>query len=90
MDKDELKKRWDEIVAKLNQERDELALKMHLGSKDAADEWAKLEAKWRDFKATKMPPMKEAAKETADGLGSALDHAADELKKGYEKLRKLL
>jgi hypothetical protein len=27
---------WDELVAKLKQERDELALKVHLGSKDAA------------------------------------------------------
>ena len=81
---------WDELVAKLKQERDELALKVHLGSKDAAAEWEKLEVKWREFTATKMPPMKQAAKETAAGVGAALDGAAEELKKGYERIRKLL
>ena len=37
-----------------------------------------------------MPPMKDAAKETVGGVGAALDLAAEELKKGYEKMRKLL
>ena len=81
---------WDELVAKLKQERDELALKVHLGSKDAAAEWEKLETRWRELAATKMPPMKEAARETAAGVGAALEDAAEELKKGYERIRKLL
>jgi len=34
--------------------------------------------------------MKEAAAETARGVGSALEQAAGELKKGYERIRKLL
>ena len=84
------KSMWDDVVAKLKQERDELALKIHLGKKDAADEWQKLEAKWNELMATKLPPMKEAAKETAQGLDSAMGKAAEELKKGYEKIRKLL
>ena len=90
MTKDSTRDRWNEVVAKLKQERDELALKIHLGKKDAAAEWEKLEAKWKEIQATKVPPMKEAAKETAQGLGAALELAADELKKGYAKIRKLL
>ena len=90
MDKHEAKDRWDEVMAKLKQEREELALKVHLGKKEAVAEWEKLEAKWNQIKATKMPPMKEAAKETAGGVGAALDLAAEELKKGYERIRKLL
>ena len=90
MDKDEVKHRWDDVLAKLKQERDELALKMHLGKKEAAAEWEKLEAKWHEIKTKKMPPMKQAAGETVGGVGLALDLAADELKKGYEKIRKLL
>ena len=77
------KNTWDDIVAKLRQERDELALKMHLGKKEAAEEWERLEAKWNEVRATKLPPMKEAASETARGV-------ADELRRGYEKIRKLL
>jgi hypothetical protein len=38
MDKDEGKHRWAEVLAKLRQERDELALKMHLGKKEVAAE----------------------------------------------------
>jgi hypothetical protein len=81
---------WDEAIAKLKQERDELALKMHLGRKDLADEWEQLEAKWNELRAAKGPPLKEAAAETAQGVGHAMELAAAELKKGYEKIRKLL
>jgi hypothetical protein len=90
MDKDQVKARWDEVLAKLTKEREELALKVHLGKKEAAAEWEKLEAKWRQIKTTKVPPMKDAAKDTAGGVGAALDLAAEELKKGYERIRKLL
>jgi len=90
MNNRDAKKSWNELVAKLQQERDELALKVHLGKKEALAEWDKLEASWNRLKAVKGPPLKEAAAETAAGVGSALETAAGELKKGYEKLRKLL
>ena len=84
------KSSWDEMIAKLERERDELALKLYLGKEEVRAEWEKLEAKWNHLKAVKGPPMKEAAVETAHGVGSALEQAAAELKKGYEKIRKLL
>lgn len=90
MDPKSIKTGWSDMVAKLQQERDELALKVHLGRKDLASEWEKLEAKWNEVKALKGPPLKEAASETAHGVGAALGTAADELKQGYEKIRKLL
>ena len=83
-------KGWDDLLARLQRERDELALKVHLGKQEALAEWEKLEASWNRLKAVKGPPLKEAAAETAAGVGSALETAAGELKKGYEKLRKLL
>ena len=90
MDKHEMKHRWDDVLAKLKQERDELALKMHLGKKEAAAEWEKLEAKWHDIRVKQMPPMNEGVDETTVGIGLALELAAEELKKGYENIRKLL
>jgi hypothetical protein len=90
MDKDDVKHRWDDVLAKLKQERDELALKMHLGKKEAAAEWERLEAKWHEVKAEKMSPVMDAADETTVGVGLALELAAEELKKGYERIRKLL
>jgi len=90
MNNRDAKKSWNDLVAKLQQERDELALKVHLGKKEAIAEWDKLEASWNRLKAVKGPPLKEAASETVAGVGSALETAAAELKKGYEKLRKIL
>ena len=90
MDNGGTKSPWDDMMAKLERERDELALKMYLGKKEVLAEWEKLEAKWNHLKTVKGPPMKEAAAETARGVGSALEAAAVELKKGYEKIRKIL
>ena len=90
MDTEGTKSSWDDMMAKLKRERDELALKMHLGKKEVAAEWEKLEAKWNHLKTVKGPPIKEAAAETARGVGSALEAAATELEKGYEKIRKIL
>ncbi len=90
MDNDGVKSSWNDMIAKLKRERDELALKVHLGKKEAVAEWEKLEASWNHLKTVKGPPMKEAAAETARGVGSALEAAAAELKKGYDKLRKIL
>ena len=58
MEKSDLKHRWDDVLATLKQERDELALKIHLGKKEAADEWETLEAKWHEITARNTPSMK--------------------------------
>ena len=87
---DDAKISWDDMIAKLKQERDALALKLHLGKKEALAEWERLEGEWNRLKAVKGPPVKAAAAETARGVGSALETAASELKKGYEKIRKIL
>ena len=90
MDTKTVKAGWDDAIAKLKQERDEIALKMHLGRKDLEMEWRELEAKWSELKAVKGPPLKDAASQTAHGVGTAMELAAEELKKGYAKIRKLL
>jgi hypothetical protein len=90
MSKDEVKHRWDDALAKIKQERDELALKIHLGKKEAAEEWEKLEAKWHEIRARTMAPTKQPLDESTVGIGLALELAVEELKKGYERIRKLL
>lgn len=89
-DKPEVKHRWDDALATLKQERDELALKIHLGKKEAAAEWEKLEAKWHEIKAKQMPPANDTIDENSVGIGLALELAAEELKKDYERIRQLL
>ena len=85
----ESRSRLDEIFAKLKQERDELSLKIHLGRKEAAEEWEKLEVRFSELRA-KSAPIRGVASETAKEVGTALELAAEEIKKGYERIRKLL
>jgi len=79
----------DSIMKELERMRDEIALKISLGQAEAKDEWARLERKWNEVRA-QASPVADVASETAEGVGSALELAAGELKNGYDRLRKLL
>ncbi len=74
----------DDIVAELKQKRDELRLQMHLASKEARDEWQELEEKMDEFKA------KARLDETGAGLGKAAGQLGNELKLGYDRIRRAL
>ena len=78
-----------QLLSHLKQLRDELAVQVNLGKLEARDEWEKLEGELEEFE-NRCRPAKEAAGETAEGVGSALQLAGEELKAGYEKLRRLL
>ena len=80
---------FNEIFNNLKQARDELKVQIHLGKAEAKDEWNNLEKKWEDLKA-QSEKIAVAAEDTAKDVGSAMDLAADELKKGYERIKKLI
>jgi len=94
---DEETDRLDKALNLIKQGRDELKLKMHLGSKEAQDEWAKLETSLSELE-KKAQPLSGAVKTAAESTGdqakkvavAALDLTAQELNEGYKKLRKLL
>lgn len=72
--------------------RDELLLKIHLASKEAQDQFGALEGKWGrldDLKA-KVGPVSSAAAESAENVGAAMKLVLDELKDGYDRIRKSL
>lgn len=79
----------DTMMATIEQLRDEIKLKAHLGKADAMDELEKLDKKWDSFLDQYKPVADEAGK-AAGNAGTALGLAADELKAGYERIRKLL
>jgi vacuolar-type H+-ATPase subunit D/Vma8 len=72
---------FEDLVADLKQKRDELRLKIHLGSKEAQDEWEELEEKMQEFSS------KAELGKTGEGLGEALGKLGQELKLGYKRLR---
>ncbi len=85
---DEEKSGLQNMKSTIEQLRDELKLKAHLGKADAQEELEKLDRKWDDFLTQYKPMAKEAGK-TMESTGEALGLAAEELKAGYERIRKL-
>ena len=83
------KERITKAAEHLKQQRDELRVKLHLAKADAKDEWARLEKQWEEMR-PKLEAARQEAGKTAESVGSALSLAVEELKKGYERLRKLL
>ncbi|MBL4903092.1 MAG: hypothetical protein JKY62_10620 [Desulfocapsa sp.] len=73
----------------IEQLRDEIKLKAHLGKTEAVEELNKLDKKWDDF-LVQYKPVAEEAGRVAENAGAALGLAADELKAGYQRIRKLL
>lgn len=81
--------RLDELIGALEQQRDELALKIHLGKQEAKDEWEqvtkKLDTLQDDYK-----PVKDAVKESASDVVEALSLVAGEIQEGFHRIRKSL
>jgi hypothetical protein len=74
----------DDLLQDLKTLRDELELKIHLGSRDAQAEWHRLEERWNEFSA------KARVDESAEDISSALRLLKDELVRGYERVKKAL
>ncbi|MEE4163352.1 MAG: hypothetical protein V2I25_12675 [Woeseiaceae bacterium] len=74
----------EKLVEELKQKRDELRVQMHLASKEAKDEWDEIEDKWEDFS------RKANLEATGEGLGDAMEKLGEELKLGYQRIRKAL
>ena len=77
------------IAEDLKRQRDELQVKLHLAKADARDEWAKLETRWEEVK-SKMETVRQEASHTSESVASGLSLVLDELKKGYDNIRKTL
>lgn len=81
--------RLEEIKASIEELRDEIRLEAHLGKVEALEELKKLDRKWNSFLEQYKQVVDEASR-TAENTGAALGLIADELKAGYERIRKLL
>lgn len=83
----------DGHVTRLARLRDEAKLKVNLARSDARDEWERLERKWNHLRAVAAA----TAEESKAGVGEAtaevrkgLDHLVEELRSGYERIRRAL
>jgi SMC interacting uncharacterized protein involved in chromosome segregation len=85
IDQEKLRK----LTEQLEQERDELKLKIGLAKLEARDEWKDLEGKMDSLRA-RAKVVRDEAREASGDVGAAADVLADEIKEGFARLRKLV
>jgi chromosome segregation ATPase len=78
-----------ELISGLKRQRDELALKIHLGKADAKEEWNKVTRKLDEL-TREYEPLKDAVGETAENLLAGLKLMTEEVQKGFNRIRKSL
>ena len=76
----------DELITTLKQQRDELALKIHLGKEDAKDEWEKAQEKLAKL-SEEFEPVKEAVEESASNVFASLKIVAGELVDSFSRIK---
>ncbi len=79
--------KFESLLATIEQLRDEINVKAHLGKAEAKEALDELEKKWISLQSQYKSVADEAGK-TAQNTRAALGLVADELKKGYERIRK--
>lgn len=78
----------EKLVASLKQQRDELSLQLHLAKAEARDEWNELEGRWERMRG-KLEQARQVAGETGQEVGAAASLLAEEIARGYERIRRL-
>lgn len=68
----------------LNRLRDEIKLKIHLGTMEAKEEWADLEKRWQQFRENAELDR------TAGEMGTTVKQLGSDLRSAYERIRKAL
>jgi hypothetical protein len=85
----ETRGRVHELISNLKQERDELAVRMHLAGAEAKQEWNRLDDKVNQL-AHRFDPLKKAVGETNDDVWISLKLLGEELQHGFQRIRKSL
>jgi hypothetical protein len=78
-----------ELISGLKQQRDELAVKIHLGKAEAKDEWEKLNVRLNEL-ASDYEPLKDAVEVSGANVFDALKLVAGEVQAGFHRIRKSL
>ncbi|MBL1432880.1 MAG: hypothetical protein COB94_005490 [Gammaproteobacteria bacterium] len=83
----DIKKRINDMVNDLKQERDELRVKLQLAKMEAGDEWKKLEAKLVKLEA-KAKELGSATADASQDVGAAAKLLGEEIRNGFKKIAK--
>jgi len=77
----------DELISTLKQQRDEIALKIHLAAAEAKDEWKRTSEKY-DTLVRDYEPVRKAVSDSATDVTQSLKLVAEEVQKSFNRIRK--
>jgi hypothetical protein len=83
------KKSLSDLINKLHAERDEINVKVHLASMEVRDEWQELEQMWGQL-VDKTKRLNKELEPAAEGVHAALLVLGEEIKEGYNKVKRTL
>ena len=83
------KNRVEETISALKQQRDELALQIHLGNMEAKEEFEKAKEKL-DKLTEDFDPLKDAVEESASNVLGSLQLVGEEVLTSFDRIRKSL
>ncbi len=86
---DEQKSRLQSLLSKLEEEGDELKLKMGLAKLEARDDWGDIQKKLERLRG-RMKVVHEEAGESGGDVGAALEVLGEEIKTAFDRIRKAL
>ncbi|MFN3594050.1 MAG: hypothetical protein ACK4TK_05130 [Thiobacillaceae bacterium] len=84
----QVREELQKLIDGLATQRDELIVKAHLAKLEAQDEWRELESKLAELRA-KAQQAAEVAGEAAEEVRAAARLLAEEIGRGYERLKRL-
>jgi len=82
-----MKQEFDALLNKLNTERDQIKLQLHLASMEVKEEFADVEKKWEQVK-LKAEEIADESVETTDEFISAAKVVGEELVDAYHRIAK--
>lgn len=80
---------FENLLSKLNTEREELRLKLHLAGMDAKEEFEEAEKQWQQIK-TKAAEIADDSIETSEEYIAKAKIIGEELKESYHRIAKRL
>jgi chromosome segregation ATPase len=79
----------EESISRLKQQREELAVQINFGKVVAQEEWERLNVRLDEL-AKEYEPLKDAVEQSAGNVFDSLKLVADEVKEGFDRIRKTL
>jgi len=86
---DQEQTKLDELIEELKQGRDELKVQIHLAKSEATDLWHETEDKWQHLR-SQLDKIENGTGDISKDVGAAAILAAEEIKRGYERLRQYM